>query len=197
MEKLRLESKRLNGRRSTSSEDQQAALSQASQNTVSRTKAPVLPGFVDEKDNLDSYLLSFERYATVAGWERFDWATRLSSLLSGRALDVYPALSDEHARTYDKLQKALLQRYDFTEQGYRERFREAKPEGQESPCQFIVRISSYFDKWVELAGEDKTFKGVSELMVREQFTNSCPKDVSAFSKERSPKDLEDLAKLAE
>ena len=34
-------------------------------------------------------------------------------------------------------------------------------------------------------------------MVREQFTNSCPKDVSVFLKERSPKDLEELVELAE
>ena len=34
-------------------------------------------------------------------------------------------------------------------------------------------------------------------MVREQFTNSFPKDVSVFLKDRSPKDLEELAKLAE
>ena len=197
MEKLRLEYERLNKQKSASSEDQQAALSQASQNAVARIKAPVLPGFVDGKDSPESYLLRFERYATDAGWNRSDWATRLSPLLSGRPLDVYSGLSDEQARDYDKLQKALLQRYDFTEQGYRERFRGAKPEGQESPSQFIVRMSNYFDKWVELAGGDKTFKGVSELMVREQFTNSCPKDVSVFLKERSPKNLEELAKLAE
>ena len=104
----------------------------------------MLPGFVDGKDNLDSCLLRFVRYATVAGWERSDWATRLSPLLSGRALDVYSGLSDEQARDC-KLQKALLQRYDFTEQGYRERIRRAKPEGQEFPSQFIVRISNYFD----------------------------------------------------
>ena len=134
MEKLGLESKRLNKQRSASLEDQQATLSQASQNAVATTEDAVLPGFVDEKDNnLDSYLLRFERYATVAGWERSDWATCLYPLLSGRALDVYSGLSDEQARDYDKLQKALLQRYDFTEQSYRERFRGAKPEGQESP----------------------------------------------------------------
>ena len=97
-------------------------------------------------------------------------------------MNVYSGLSDEQARDYDKLQNALLQRYDFTEQGYRERFRGAKPERQESPSQFILRISNYFDNWVELAGRDKTLKGVSELMVREQFTNSCPKDVSVFLK---------------
>ena len=197
MEKLRLKSERLKERRSALSEDQQAALSQASQNAVARTKAPVLPGFVDGKDNLDSYLLCFERYATVASWERSDWATRLSPLLSGRALNVYSGLSYEQARDCDKLQKPLLQRYDFTEQDYRERLRGAKPERQESPSQFIVGISNYFDKWVELAGGDKTFKGVSELMMREQFTNSCPEDVSVFLKERSPKDLEEFAKLAE
>ena len=107
-------------------------------------------------------------------------------------------MSDEQARENDKLQKALLQRHDFTEQGYRKRFRGAKPKGQESPSQFIVlRISNYFDKLVELAGRDKTFKEVSELMVREQCTNSCPKDVSVFLKERNPTDLEELAMLAE
>ena len=118
MEKLRLESERLNKQRSASSEDQQAASSQASQNAAARTKDPMLSGFQDEKDNLNSYLLRFKRYATVAGWKRSDWATRLSPLLSGRALDVYSGLSDEQARDYDKLQKALLQRYDFTAQGY-------------------------------------------------------------------------------
>ena len=146
IEKLQSESERLNKQRSVSSEDQQAALGQASKNAVARTKAPVLPSFVDEKDNLDSYLLRFERYATVAGWERSDWATHLSPLLPGRALDVYSGLSGEQAKDNDKLQKALLQRYDFADQVYRERFQRAKPEEQESPSQFIVRISNYFDK---------------------------------------------------
>ena len=34
-------------------------------------------------------------------------------------------------------------------------------------------------------------------MVREQFTNSCAEDAAVFLKERSPKDLEELATLAE
>ena len=141
-------------------------------------RAPELPSFVDGKDNLDSYLLRFERYATVVGWEKETWATRLSSLLSGRSLEVYSGLSTEDALNYDRLHLALLKRYNFTEHGYRERFRGAKPEGQETPSQFLVKISNYFDKWVELGSVDKLYEGVMELMVREQFTNSCPKDVA-------------------
>ena len=113
-------------------EVQSTTSNQAGQNNVAAvTKTPGLSGFVDGKDNLDNYLLRFERYATIAGWQRDTWAVRLSPLFTGEALDVYSGLSSEDARDYDKLRKALLQRYDFTEQGYRERFRNAKPEGQE------------------------------------------------------------------
>ena len=49
----------------------------------------------------------------------------------GQALDIYSELSDEQAINYDWLQKAFLLIHDFTEQGYREKFRGAKPEGQE------------------------------------------------------------------
>ena len=71
MEKFQLERERLTEHRSALLEDQQMTSIQASQeNAVAKTKAPVLPGFVDGEDNLDSYLLRFERYATVAGWRR-------------------------------------------------------------------------------------------------------------------------------
>ena len=80
-------------------------------------------------------------------------------IISDGALDVYSGLSDEQAIDYDRLQKALFQRYDFTEHSYCEKFRGAKPKGQKSPSQFIVTISHYFGKWVELTGVDKTFKG--------------------------------------
>ena len=51
-------------------------------------KSPKLPSFIDEKDELDSYLLRFERYAENASWEKDTWAIKLSALLTGRARDV-------------------------------------------------------------------------------------------------------------
>ena len=91
-------------------------------------KSPKLPSFIDEKDELDSYLLRFERYAENASWEKDTWAIKLSALLTGRAMDVYTRMSDADASDYDKLKKALLTRYNYTEDGYRKRFREATPE---------------------------------------------------------------------
>ena len=98
---------------------------------------------------------------------------------------------------YECLKLALLKRYDFTEFRYRRRFRDVKPEGQESPGQFIVRLKNYLTKWVKLAKVEESFDGVVELMVREQFTNACPKELSVYLNERSPKTLDELVTWAE
>ena len=160
-------------------------------------RSPKLPAFVDGRDDLDNYLLRFERYATVAGWQKEAWATLLSSLLLGRALEVYSRLSLDEAMDYERLKLALLKRYDFMEFGYRRRFRDAKPDGQESPGQFRVRLKNYLTKWVKLAKVEESFDGVVELMVREQYTNACPKELSVYLNERSPKTLDELVTWAE
>ena len=102
IERLQLERERLTEHGSVSSEDQQMGSNQAFQeNAIAKAEATVLPGFGNRKDNLYSHLLRFERYATVACWRRSNWATRLSPLLSGRALGVYYGLSDEQLSMID------------------------------------------------------------------------------------------------
>ena len=128
-------------------------------------RSPELPAFVDGRDDLDNYLLRFEKYATVAGWDKEAWATQLSPLLSGWVLEVYSRLSPDKAMDYERLKLALLKKYDLTEFGYRRRFRDVKPEGQESPGQFIVRLKIFLTNWVKLAKVEEAFDGVVELMV--------------------------------
>ena len=129
-------------------------------NKEDRAKAPKLPSFVDGKDDLDAYLQRFERFATTAKWDKAGWATKLSALLSGRALDVYSRLSEEAASDYGKMKIALMKRYDLTEDGYRRKFRVSAPETDESPDQFIVHLSTYLIRWLELSKTEKTFEGL-------------------------------------
>ena len=88
---------------------------------------------------------------------------------------------------YERFKVALLERYDFTKRGYREKFREARPEGHESLSQFIFRLKNYFTSWIELAEVEQTFMGVVDLIVCDQFTRSCPKDLSMWLKQSNPK----------
>ena len=156
-------------------------------------KSPKLPSFVDEKDELDSYLLRFERYAENASWEKDTWAIKLNALLTGRAMDVYTRMSDADASDYGKLKKALLTRYNYTEDGYRKRFREATPETEETPDQFVIRLKNYLAKWLELSGSSPdNFDALVDLIVKEQFINACSEDLAMYLLERGPKDLVEL-----
>ena len=67
-----------------------------------RAKAPKLPSFVDGKDDLDAYLQRFERFAETAKWNKIGWASKLSALLSGRALEVYSRLSGKQRKIMTK-----------------------------------------------------------------------------------------------
>ena len=98
---------------------------------------------------------------------------------------------------YEHLKVALLERYDFTKRGYCEKFQEARPEGHESPSQFIFRLKNYFSKWVELAEVEQTFMGMVDLVVCEQFTSSCSKDLLIWLKQSNPKALDELLRLAD
>ena len=162
-----------------------------------RAKAPKLPSFVDGKDDLDAYLQRFERFATTAKWEKTGWASKLSALLSGRALEVYSRLSEEAAQDYDGVKLALMKRYDLTEDGYRRKFRASKPELDESPEQFIVRLDRYLLRWLELSNTERSFEGLKDLIVKEQFIDCCPKELAIHLRERAPETLDQTAKIAD
>jgi len=99
-------------------------------------KAPKMPHFDEERDLKDSYLGRFEKFATCQRWNRVDWALYLSALLKGRALDLYSVLPADQTNNYDQLNAAFLKRYQLSADGFKRRFRSAKPEPGETPTQF-------------------------------------------------------------
>ena len=151
-----------------------------------RAKAPRLPSFVDGKDDLDAYLQIFERFAATAKWEKTGWASKLSALLSGRALEVYSRLSEEAAQDYDRVKPALMKGYDFPEDGYRK-----------SPEQFIVRLERYLLRWLVVSHPERFFEGLKDLIVEEKFIDSCPKELAIHLRERAPETLDQIVKIAD
>ena len=106
-------------------------------------------------------------------------------------------MSDTDVNDNDKLKKALLTRY-YTEDGYRKRFREIKPETEETPDQFVVCLKNYLAKWLELSGSSSgDFEAIADLIVKEQFINTCSEELVVYLLERGPKDLVELTTWAQ
>ena len=47
-------------------------------------RMPLLPSFVDGKDSLDKYLWRFERYVSVAKWNRNTWGDSVEPAVNGQ-----------------------------------------------------------------------------------------------------------------
>ena len=124
---------------------------------------------------MDAYLQRFERFAATDKWEKTGWASKFSALLSGRALEVYSRLPEEAAQDYDRVKLALMKRYDLTEEGYRRKFRASKPEVDDSPEQFIVRLDTYLLRWLVLSNTERSFEGLKDLIVKNSLLSLVQK----------------------
>ena len=148
---------------------------------TSMAKAPELPVFRDNTDDIETYLEKFERIANAYKWDKSNWAIMLSSLLSGQALDVYGRLPISDATDYEKIKGALRKRYNLTEEGFRQKFRMSIPEESENPSEFATRIAIYLDKWMELA-DATDYDKLKTLFIKEQFLNACNLKLATYLK---------------
>jgi hypothetical protein len=162
--------------------------------------APKLVPFTSEREDFESYLLRFERLAQAQNWPSETYAPNLSECLTGEALEVFARLSTEDALNYDTLKRALCERFQITEEGYKRKFRSERPKDGESYTQFLARISHYFDRWVELGGVGNEFVKVRDLLIREQLANTCNwenQDLTMFVKEHDYDCAKQMAELAD
>ena len=201
-EKQRLEAVEAEKRRAHELEMKRLELSVATPGTPQEprsdqsARAPKLPAFNENTDKMDAYLERFERFAKNNKWQEDVWATRLSALLTGKSLEFYSRLSREEADDYRMLKLALLRHYDYTEEGYRRKFRGCKPEEGETPALFIERIKSYLEKWIETAGLGKAYEALRDLFIKEQTLNACPRELAAHLREQKDQSLQALADAA-
>ena len=166
------------------------------QNVSRIPEIPSLPVFMDGKDDIHSYLERFERYAKAHKWDADNWATMLSALLSGTALDVYARLSSDDAVKYEVVKTALLKRYNLTEEGFRSKFRNSRPEEGENARQFVTRVTTYLNQWMKMA-EVTTLETLKDLIIREQFAYSCPRDLDIYLKEKEFISMDDMCEQSE
>lgn len=163
----------------------------------SLAKLPKLPLFDESKVCNDSYLQIFERFASCAKWDKSSWAMNFSALLTGKALEVYSRLPVAEALKYESLKRALLKRFQLTEEGFRLKFRSSRSENGENPLQFFARLDNYVEKWFSSAGSPKSYENIKDLFLKEQILNSCSNQLGMYLKERHLNTVEEMSNMAD
>ena len=163
----------------------------------SNPRSPKLPYFDEHTDKMDSYLTRFESHALSNKWDPSMWASYLSALLKGRALEVFVRLSRDDQSDYGQIKEALLTNFDLTERSFRKKFRDCRAEKTETFRQFSGRLASYLDKWLGLAKVEKTYEAVCDFLARDQFFDCCSHELYLDLKPKSFKVLGELAHEAD
>ena len=163
----------------------------------SNPSSPKLPYFDEHTDKMDSYLTRFESYALSNKWDPSMWASYLSALLKGRALEAFVRLSRDDQSDYGQIKEALLTNFDLTKRSFRKKFRDCRPEKAETFRQFSGRLASYLDKWLGLAKVEKTYEAVCDFLARDQFLDCCSHEFYLYLKPKLFKVLGELAHEAD
>ena len=163
----------------------------------SNPRSPKLPYFDEHRDKMGSYLTRFESYAISNKWDPSMWASYLSALLKGRALEVFVRLSKDDQSDYGQIKEALLTNFDLTERSFRKKFRDCRPEKAETFRQFSGRLGSYLDKWLGLTKVEKTYEDVCDFLAQDQFLDCCSHELYLYLKPKLLKVLGELAHEAD
>lgn len=153
----------------------------------------ILP--LSPEDDIEHYLMTFERIATVCGWPKDEWAVQLVPLLTGRARSAYVLMDFDDSANYEKVKEVILAKYEITRDTYRKRFRALDINPGETPRELYVRLKDLFNKWVK--PDTSTVKDISELLILEQFLRMMNPEMEIWIRERDPKSAEEAAQLAE
>lgn len=65
---------------------------------------------LEDSDDIEHYLTTFESLAEVYQWPREDCVVRLIPLLTGKAQSAFVAMNPSQTRDYDQVKAAILKK---------------------------------------------------------------------------------------
>ncbi len=150
---------------------------------------------LEDSDDIEHYLLTFERLAEVYQWPKEDWAIHLIPLLTGKARAAFVAMDPSRTQDYDFVKTSILKKYEINAETYRLRFRNLNTLADESPQELYTRLKDLFCKWVRYPSSSKG--DIMEAIILEQFLRVLYPDVRTWVKEREPTTAAEAARLTE
>ncbi|XP_036066885.1 uncharacterized protein LOC112138883 isoform X2 [Oryzias melastigma] len=176
-------------------EDEQPSFSGAETRPGDRGWGQAVVPRLEEEDDIEQYLTTFERLAVAYQWPEMEWAVRLVPHLTGKARAAYVAMAAGDSLDYRSVKEAILAKYAINEDVYRQRFREPDVQPNESPKEFYNRPKDLYHNWIQPAKRNK--EEIEEIFILEQFYRCLSPELRVWVREREPKSAKEAAFLVE
>ncbi|KAJ8029964.1 hypothetical protein HOLleu_29511 [Holothuria leucospilota] len=149
-----------------------------------------------QEDNVEKFFNHFEKLGEQLKWPRDKWSILIQSNFTGKAQEVYSALSIEDSIVYDKVKKAILQAYELVPEAYRQKFRKYRKADTQTYVEFAYQKERHFDRWCA-SKKVSTFDALRQLMLVEEFKRCVNDDIKTHLEENKADNLKEVANLAD
>ncbi|KAJ8022238.1 hypothetical protein HOLleu_37078 [Holothuria leucospilota] len=129
-----------------------------------------------QEDNVEKFFNHFEKLGEQLKWPRDKWSILIQSNFTGKAQEVYSALSIEDRMDYNKVKKAILQAYELVPEAYRQKFRKYRKADTQTYVEFAYQKERHFDRWCAFI-KVSTFDALRQLMLVEEFKRCVNDDI--------------------
>jgi len=187
--RINLETERL---RQTQSQQQQ----QQQSNFKVQEAAKLLPKLINEQD-IETFIIAFERIAHVNNWPKSQWPAILQTQLKGKALKVFSEMPLSECQDYDILKTRLIATYELVPEHYRKKFRSLTKVSNDSYTDFAFKLSNLFKRWLEGLNAYNNVDKLRQAVLMEQFMETLPQDMKLWITDQKAKTIEEMARFAD
>ena len=150
-----------------------------------------------QEKEVDKYFLHFEKVATSLAWPKEVWMVLLQSVLTGKAREIYSALSVEQSAQYDHVKQVILKAYELVPEAYRQNFRKCGKDEKQTYIEFARTKQALFDRWCTSKEVAKDYEKLRQMILLEEFKNCLPDNIKTYIEERKADNLQQAATLAD
>ncbi len=154
----------------------------------------LVPPFSEKE--VDKYFYHFERVALSMKWPKSFWTLLLQCVFTGKAQEVYSALSLEQSGEYDVVKSAVLHAYELVPEAYRQKFRNLTKVDECTHVEFAREKENLFDRWC-ISMKVTSKEQLRELVLLEEFKHCVPHAVATHLTEHKVNTLSEAAIMAD
>ncbi|KAJ8044116.1 hypothetical protein HOLleu_11494 [Holothuria leucospilota] len=149
-----------------------------------------------QEDNVEKFFNHFEKLGEQQKWPRDKWSILIQINFTGKAQEVYSALSIEDSMDYDKVKRAILQAYELVPEAYRQKFRKYRKADTQTYVEFAYQKERHFDRWCA-SKKVSTCNTLRQLMLVEEFKRCLNDNIKTHLEENKADKLSEVTNLAD
>src|SRR5208282_3059453 len=156
----------------------------------------MMPKLINELE-IDVYLITFERIASLNKWPKEHWSALIQTQLRGKGLRVFAELPTAQCQDYEVLKETLLIAYELAPEIYRKRFRSLVKLTSDTYSDFAFKQNNLCKRWLQSIKALDSLENLFQAILMEQFRESCSPDLTLWLMDQKTKSLVEMAKAAD